>query len=322
MYKAALVLGALLQVYSGYLIWQSDELFFGLGGHIGGAFLWGWGSVVLQSSLTRWSAWFGAVVALVIPGVGWVCSGVVFIIMRAKPPRAKGRTLVVWRDRNLRSEVGVVGRKGVRSSIAEILRGPEPSSRRSAILAVKELDVRMALPLLRKGLQDSDEQVRIYAQNILSGLLESFESRIKDLEKRAATFPVEAATAVSLAEQYFELVYLDVAGDEETSEHLLAKAIKMLDDAAQQSPDDGHIALLRLRYALRQRDVNAASATLRKLAELEVDKQMVMPWEIELAYQCHDWTEMRRLLREFVRKGFVNPRIEALAKFWRATEAV
>jgi tetratricopeptide (TPR) repeat protein len=322
MRKLALVLGALLQGFSGYLVWENKDLFIGLGGHLAGALLWGWGAVLIQPAKTRWSAWFGGAVALVIPGFGWVCSVAVLSILRSKPPRSKGRTLIVWRDRKLRTDFGVLSRKGVRSSIAEILRGPDPSRRRSAILAVKELDVRVALPLLRKGLQDSDEQVRIYAQNILSSLLESFESRIKDLEKRARTYPIETATAVSLAEQYFELVYLDVAGDEETSAHLLEKAIDLLDRAAKQSPKNGHIALLRLRYALRQRDIGEARESLRKLSALVVDEQMVMPWKMELAYQCRDWTGMRRLLGEFVRKGFVNPRIETMAEFWRATEIV
>ena len=253
MRKLALGLGPLAQLLSGYIIWHEGSLLLGLAGHVVGAILWGWGTVIYQPAETRESFWFAGVVALVIPGVGWVCSGLAVVLLSTKPPKAKGRTLVVWRDRNLRTEFAVSSRKRARSSIAEILRGPDPNSRRSAILAVKDLEVRLALPLLRKGLQDSDEQVRIYAQNILSGLLENFEGRIKELEKRVKKRPDETATAVNLAEQYFELVYLDVAGDEETSEHLLAQAVKMLDEAAQQRPGDGHIILLRLKYALRQR---------------------------------------------------------------------
>ena len=244
------------------------------------------------------------------------------MLLRRKPSREKGRTLLVWRDRNLRHDFELGGRLGGRSSIAEILRGPDPVSRRSAILAVKELEVKLSLPLLRKGLQDSDEQVRIYAQNILSGLLESFEGRIKELERRSKKSPVEVATTVSLAEQYFELVYLDVAGDEETSDHLLAKAVGMLEDAATRSPRDGHIALLRLRYALRRRDVFGAEAALEKAEALKLDSQMVLPWHIELAYQKKDWSEMRRLFGVFLERGFVNPRVEALARFWGVGEAV
>ena len=189
-------------------------------------------------------------------------------------------------------------------------------------MAVKELEVKLALPLLRKGLQDSDEQVRIYAQNILSGLLESFEGRIKELERRSKKSPVEVATMVSLAEQYFELVYLDVAGDEETSDHLLAKAVGMLDDAAKRAPRDGHIALLRLRYALRRRDVAGAEAALKKAEALKIDSQMVLPWQMELAFQKKNWGELRRLFEVFVDRGFVNPRIEALARFWGVDEAL
>lgn len=317
MHKVAIVLGALIQLLGGYFLLQSYPLWAVLVTHVLGAALSGMGALALAPDRNRESAWFAGVIALLIPGVGWMVTLLIVGLLNLNPPRSVDRSLLVWRDRNLRQERGIRKGIGVGNSIAEILRGPDPSKRRSAILASRELDVKQALPLLRKGLQDSDEQVRIYAQNILSGMLESFEGRIKELEKRSRERPADSATAVSLAEQYFELIYLDVAGDEETSNHLLGKAVETLEQAAAQSPENSHVAMLQLRYALRQRDAKRAARAVEKLSSLPVDDQMVLPWQIELAFQQRDWKRMRELLRRFVSRGYMNPRIEQLARFWK-----
>lgn len=280
----------------------------------------GWGVGVYGGGRVLRGALAG-VFALMIPGAGWLVALAVEWIVGSKPPRREERPLLVWRDRKVKDNFQFVRNVGPRSSIAEILRGPDPASRRNAILAVKELDVRAALPLLRKGLQDSDEQVRIFAQNSLSDLLEKFESRIKALEARSQSHPTDVAAAVGLAEQYFELVYLEVAGDEETSDHLLGKAMAILDRAARQSPENPRVALLQLRYALRQRDREAARAALERVKTLQVDEQVLLPWETELAFIERDWSAVKRLLARFSEKRFVNPRVEALAEYWRVKEA-
>lgn len=322
MRKIALILGATTQLVSGYCLFEAYPLWAVLILHIIGASLWALGALILSPEPSKEYGWFAGIGALLIPGIGWLVSLVTLLLLNLKPPPTIDRSLLVWRDRNLRREKGVRKRIGVGASIAEILRGPDPSKRRSAILASKELDVKLALPLLRKGLQDSDEQVRIYAQNILSGMLESFEGRIKELEKRSRDKPADSATAVSLAEQYFELIYLDVAGDEETSNHLLGKAVETLEQAAVQSPSNSHIALLQLRYSLRQRDTERAVKALEKLKSFSMDEQMVLPWQAELAYQQRDWKSMRSLLGRFLSRGYMNPRIEQLAKFWKAEPIV
>ncbi len=316
MRKVVLVLGAVAQVFAAWMIGQEGVLGYGLALHVAGAGAWGWGAVALVPGATVAGGGFAGAAALVLPGAGWLVSGVLVFLLRGDPPEPEGRPLMVWSERTVRGDGGLPPVVGTRASVAEILRGPDPAARRHAILALKDLDTRSALPLLRKGLQDSDEQVRIFSQNILSGLLEGFEASIKDYERRADEHPTEVAAVVGLAEQYFELVYLDVAGDEETSAHLLGKAVGLLDRAVEHAPADPRIAMLRLRYALRQRDVTGARAALARVKRLGIDRQMVVPWEAELAFQEGNWAGVREQLTGFRRAGYVNPRIEALAAFW------
>ncbi|GAB5562305.1 MAG: hypothetical protein SynsKO_39520 [Synoicihabitans sp.] len=320
--KVGLCGGLFLQVSSAYGVYSGVAIWMIVAAHFSGALAWGYGARILPPSRTNATGWFMGATALVIPGLGWLASLFLLGLLNLRPPSAGGKSLLVWRERKMRAPGLVSRRIGIGASIAEILRQPNSAHRRSAILAAKELDVKAAIPLLRKGLQDSDEQVRIYAQNILSGLLEKFESRIKELERKSREQPTDSATAVSLAEQYFELVYLDVAGDEETSEHLLKKSVEMLERAAVNAPKNSHIAFLQLRYALRQRNVEAARTALKKLETLKADEQMVLPWRMELDYQVRDWVSLKRHLAYFINRGYPNPRIENLARFWGADNPV
>lgn len=317
----ARIVGVSAQLGSGALLLDPGSIGLVLLLHGGGALAWGWGSPGPPGP----DGWRGralaGVFALLIPGVGWLVSGLVGWMLNRPPPKVERTPLLVWRDRKVRDNFHVPRNLGPRASIAEILRGPNPESRRNAILAVKDLDVRAALPLLRKGLQDSDEQVRIFAQNALSDLLEKFEKRIKVLETRSRDRPTDVAAAVGLAEQYFELVYLEVAGDEETGAHLLQQAVTILNRAAAQAPQNPRVALLQLRYALRQRNGAIAREALDRVKRLKVDEQVVLPWEAELAFVSRDWAKLKALLAHFVDQRFVNPRIEALAAYWHRTEA-
>lgn len=322
MWFFARIIGAALQICSAALMLADWSIGIVLGVHVVGALLWG-GALLQQGSDRIWSPGaLAAAFALMIPGGGWLLALAVERIVASEPPKREKRPLLVWRDRKVRNNFQFAGNFGPRSSVAEILRGPDPASRRNAILAVKDLDVRSALPLLRKGLQDSDEQVRIFAQNSLSELLEKFESKIKALEARSQSSPTDVAAAIGLAEQYFELVYLEVAGDDETSAHMLGQAIEILDRAAREAPRNSRVGLLQLRYALRQRNLEAARSALHRVRALKVDEQVVLPWEAELAFLERDWKAVQELLSRFVAKGFVNPRIESIAKFWNRGEVV
>lgn len=282
--------------------------------HVVGSVVWGFAAAGLFPADQRRAWWLAAAWALAFPIAGPV-SGLVFAaILRAPPVDRSAKRYVVWNDEARPAETRAPG--GAGQSIVEILQSPRTQLRRNAVLALRELDPQVAIPLLRKGLQDSDEQVRIYAQNILSSMLERFEAGIKQLEERLNADPNGIATAKRLAEQYFELVYLDVAGDDETSAHYLSKALALLERTAAAPNADAAGAFLGFRYALRARDVAAARRWLDRLHGPEADAQHVLPWRMELAFLEGDWQHLRALLAAFKGSGYINPRIEELGEFW------
>lgn len=313
----ALVIGVVLHAVVLLWVLRSGESFLLLvAGHIMGAVAFGWGIAGL-ARLPAPRAWLlPAAMALTFPLAGLFGAVGLLLVLRRPPVDRSARRYIVWNEEPHADWPDALPAGASGQSIVEILQSPRTQLRRNAILALRELDPPVAIPLLRKGLQDSDEQVRIYAQNILSSMLERFEEGVKQLEQKLAADPGEAITAMRLAEQYFELVYLEVAGDDETAAHYLGKALALLERAHEAAPHDRAIAFLGFKYALRGRNPTAARRWLALLEGNTVDAQHVLPWRMELAFLEGDWTELRRLFAEFARARYVNPRIEELAQFW------
>jgi len=282
--------------------------------HLAGALLWGLSSAAFFPATQRHAWWQPAGWALAFPLAGPLASLAFAAILHRTPVDRSAKGYVIWNDES--HQLGAHAPGGAGQSIVEILQSPRTQLRRNAVLALRDLDPQLAIPLLRKGLQDSDEQVRIYAQNILSTMLERFEAGIKALEERLRADPTQTATARRLAEQYFELVYLDVAGDEETSAHYLTKALALLERVAAQPAADPAGAFLGFRYALRARDAAAARRWLARLPDEEVEAQHVLPWLMELAFLEGDWPRLRAMFQGFRRARLINRRIEDLADFW------
>jgi hypothetical protein len=290
-----------------------------LAAHLLGALAWGYGAVALLPAAQRAYWWFAAAPALVFPLLGPVTSLALISTLRLPPVDRTARRYIVWNDEPQNGRTDSLPASASSQSIVEILQSPRTQYRRNAILALRELNPQLAIPLLRKGLQDSDEQVRIYAQNILSTMLERYEGGLKELAQQMAAEPVVAVHAVRLAEQFHELVYLDVAGDDETAAHYLRQALDLLVRAAELSPDDQEIAFLGLRCAIRARELAVAEQWFERLQRGGYDVRQVLPWRMELVFMQGDWARLSELFVVYRRGQIINPRIDDLVRFWEGS---
>ncbi len=317
----ALVVGVALHFFAALLLLRGGPLALPILAHVAGSAAWGLGAVPLFPAALRAAWWFGGACALLFPVVGPLTSLALAAILRRPPVDHSARRYVVWNDQPVVESRDTLPAGAAGQSIVEILQSPRIQLRRNAVLALRELDPQLAVPLLRKGLQDSDEQVRIYAQNILSTMLERFETGLKELDQRLAAEPEAALHAIRLAEHYYELVYLDVAGDDDTAAHYLAKAQTLLARAAMLAPGDGQIPLLGLKCALRARDLAAAEHWFAQLEARGYDVPQVLPWHMELVFLRGDWPRLRELFTTFEHDRIVNPRIAELVQFWTPAPA-
>lgn len=200
-------------------------------------------------------------------------------------------------------------------SILDILGGMNPEARRNAILALRNLDPRKAIPVLQKAVQDSDEQVRILAQTQFNRITGVLENRIKTLESTIASDPSRTDLLIQLAEQYHELVYLGLSTQETIGIHL-KRALDLLERALKLDPDDVPLLIIKLRCHLKLRNLGEAKQTLEALKKHHSEPELTLPWEAELYFINRQWNELIDLLINVEFSHKVSPVIHQMVDFW------
>jgi tetratricopeptide (TPR) repeat protein len=203
-------------------------------------------------------------------------------------------------------------------SVAEILNGKDDVARRAAILALRVVEPKKALPLLQKAIQDSDEQVRLLAQTQFNQIIAGLESRVKTLEADLATPPRHLNKLLLLAEQYHELVYLGLATDE-TQTIYLGRAIELLEEAGKQAPDNTAVRFLLVKCALKSGRLDQARAGIQFLRKKGWQPEVLGPWEAEIAFLERDWELLATTLRKLETEGATPGALRGPAEFWLQT---
>ncbi|MFA6546613.1 MAG: tetratricopeptide repeat protein [Limisphaerales bacterium] len=200
-------------------------------------------------------------------------------------------------------------------SVAEILNGRDSVARRGAILALRAVEPRKALPLLQKAIQDSDEQVRLLAQTQFNQILAGLEGRVKSLEADLATPPRHLNKLLLLAEQYHELVYLGLATDE-TQTIYLGRAVELLEEAARTAPDNTAARFLLVKCALKSGQLDKARAGLQFLRKKGWQAEVLGPWEAEIAFLERDWELLAKTLQKLEADGATPGALHGPMEFW------
>ena len=200
-------------------------------------------------------------------------------------------------------------------SVADILNGKDDVARRAAILALRVVEPKKALPLLQKAIQDSDEQVRLLAQTQFNQIIAGLEGRVKTLEADLAKPPRHLNKLLLLAEQYHELVYLGLATDE-TQTIYLGRAMELLEEAGKQSPDNTAVRFLLAKCALRSGRLDQARASIEFLRRKGWQAEVLTPWEAEIAYLERDWPRLAQMLRQLDTEGNTPGVLRGSLEFW------
>lgn len=203
-------------------------------------------------------------------------------------------------------------------SILEILQGATPQARRAAILALRDVEPRKALPLLQKAIQDSDEQVRLMAQTQFNLILAGIEGAIKSLEVELSAGARPLEKIVRLAEQYHELVYLGLSSDETMRLHL-QRAIELLNEAGAKAPNNANTLFLLLRCHLRLEDAAKSRAVLKAIKSRGWGGAFTHGWEAEICFLERDWTGLAVALRRLESGGDTPAPLRGMVEFWLAS---
>jgi hypothetical protein len=203
-------------------------------------------------------------------------------------------------------------------SVAQILNSNDQNARRAAILALRVVEPKKALPLLQKAIQDSDEQVRLMAQTMFSQIIASLENEVKNLEAEIVDDP-HWNKQLLLAEQYHELVYLGLATDE-TETIYLTRAIELLEDAQSVVPDNTTIRFLLLKCMLRVGQFEKAKRRIQHLDSLGWRSEITAPWLAEIYYMERDWNALRELLGNMRHNDSTASILRGPIEFWLSNQ--
>jgi hypothetical protein len=205
--------------------------------------------------------------------------------------------------------------------ILSILRSGDPVRRRRAILGVRSYEPVAAVPVLRRCLQDSDELVRIYAQGILQALFDGFELRAKDLRNRLKECSLEFEERIDLelqlAEALHEQIYAGLVEEEAVRMSVRQQVCDCVSRAIAIAPERVDLYLLRLRYLLDLRDLQAAEVDLRRIEKSRMSLVQVEPLRCELNFLRRDWARLRTQLNSMERSGLAHGRMLEVCAFWR-----
>lgn len=213
----------------------------------------------------------------------------------------------------------VSGLNGV-ASILQIMVGPDPIARRNLILATKRLGAEQAIPILRTGLRDDDEEVKLYSQGILSQLVEQYEKSIAELKIAVEKAPEDSALMIRLAELYFEIVDLDLITDAGLQTFYIDRSIALLKQVVAHEPDNEEAVLKVIKYHLRLEQTAEAAACLQSLREKGVASELIEPIEVELLFLIRSWDSFRTRVRDGMINRFCDPGLLSLEEFWFGRE--
>jgi polysaccharide biosynthesis protein PelE len=193
-----------------------------------------------------------------------------------------------------------------------------------AVMALRHMDARRAVPLLRLAFGHASEDVRLLAFGILEQREKRLRTRIEQTESRlAGAFGLAQRARLyrRLARDHWELVYSGfVSGDLEPV--VLDKARDHAHRALAARPD-ANTALLLARIHLRQHEPRAARRWLTRACEAGAAPASAAPWFAEAAYLERRFSDIPNILRGVRRHELRRPGVDPVAEFWteRAPEA-
>ncbi len=253
--------------------------------------------------------------SLCFPVLGPLMTGALLVLLRRARPHRQVQGKYYFGD----DAAFAGGNEGVHEkitrSIIDILNHADTEARRRAILAVKQIPVTAAIPILRQAQQDSDVQVAIFAKNLLNHIVEGLEESLQALQKESLDSEESAERFIHLANRYEDLVELGLVSAS-TRQEYHNRAIQLLAQQHEREPLNEKVLCLLVKFALKNNDLARAQSCLELLKNTTRDPEAVLPWELELTFARRDWERLATLLDRLKSNPLSTSRFRRLLEFW------
>lgn len=207
--------------------------------------------------------------------------------------------------------------------IRELLRDEVSHEERvRAVMALRHMDARHAVPLLRLAFSHESEDVRLLAFAILDRREKHLRARIKATESCLATRPAACPSVPSeraawhrrLARDQWELVYGGFVSADLRGVALDTAARHA--NAALEHEVDARTAVLLARIRLAERRPSEAWACLERAERTGAAHATCAPLFAEAAYMMRRFSEIPALLRRAHPEQLRRPELAPVAQFW------
>ncbi len=199
----------------------------------------------------------------------------------------------------------------------------QPAQRRiRAVLALREMPPRLALPVMRHLLSDPNEEIRLLAYGIGSEwehrLTDSLQAATRELRQaQAAGAPPDqlGRTARRVAEMHMEFIYQGLAqGDLRV--FALEQALEHCELALRAMPRDTGLRLMVLRLSLATQRMDAARAALDELAAQGAAPTLWRPYAAEIEWMARRYDQVAHSLLP-LDVSQVAPRLRPVVRLWK-----
>ncbi len=262
---------------------------------------------------------YSAIMILCLPLFGAIAMLAVLATVSRKPNASqKAWQLTELPDLPPRAKNSKSERYGEAALMGILTHSRNPEKRLRAVLATRQLEPRMALPLLRRALKDPSEDVRLLAFSQLDSKQESLNQQIKDLLAEMDDSPdilYDPNTLTAMASRFWELVYLGY-NNTQGDLSLLDRAREHLLRALEHNPDYAELHFQLGRIQLKLGNLEQAQNAFLTARTGGFSKDELMPYLAECAFLAGRYHDIKPLLSEIDYKRRKREPFKALVAQW------
>lgn len=199
--------------------------------------------------------------------------------------------------------------------IVKVLSLPEEERRRNAILTLEFVNKAKAVEILKRVVLDSDEYTRINAQAVLHRWASHIESNIKEIEDKLSDKTARVPELVNLMDLYYQFAEMKL-NEGEVNMNQVRRAEQIGDSILKGDPGNHAARLLLLKCQLKTGNITGAQDNIRFLKEAPGFQSLVLPAEMEVAFQNRNFKRLKAILAQISKDRILGAQFTKQIKFW------
>lgn len=319
------VIAIALELYAWRLLVVDEQVIFSniLLLHLLSSIIAGWGCTGVKIAYRDHKmVWFGFYFTMIFLMPGFAVFGVYGAILHALLYPKKQRD-VLWKDvpvPDLPYQPVIVSAEPLygEGGLSSVIQSARDVQRRvNAVVAAKQINEKMSVPLLQAALKDPEDDVRLFAYAVLDAKTTAITDRIANLllEVKQEKGVAKSRLCYAVAQNYWELSFLGLATGN-TLDFVLNEAKKFAAQAADLGWAGSDVDFLIGRILLQQKEYAKAAQHFTKSLKKGALESAILPYLAETSYEQRRFNTVRDTLKRLDQSCHGNVPIPAVVKSW------